>query len=146
VSVVSDAVRAAVVARAGDRCEYCRLPTRGQVATFPVDHVTPRTAGGTSDPSNLALACPRCNGHKWAAIDAADPDTGEAVALFNPRTHDWADHFVWSPATPGLLIALTPVGRATVTRLRMNDPAIVALRALLADVGLFPEAGGGAVQ
>lgn len=35
----SDEVRDAVVSRAGGRCEYCHLPTRGQVATFPIDHV-----------------------------------------------------------------------------------------------------------
>ncbi|QDU24077.1 HNH endonuclease [Urbifossiella limnaea] len=142
-SVVSDAVRAAVVARAGDRCEYCRLPTRGQVATFPVDHVRPRTAGGTDDPNNLALACPRCNGHKWAATDATDPDTGAVAPLFNPRADVWADHFAWSAAAPGQLVARTPIGRATVARLRMNDPTVVALRVLLADIGLFPEVTGG---
>lgn len=142
-SVVSDAVRVAVVARAGDRCEYCRLPTRGQVATFPVDHVNPRTAGGTDHPDNLALACPRCNGHKWAATDAPDPDTGEVVALFNPRADAWADHFAWSAEELGRLLGRTAIGRATAARLRMNDPTVVALRALLADVGLFPELAGG---
>lgn len=35
VSAFSEATRARVVARAGGRCEYCRLPTRGQVATLP---------------------------------------------------------------------------------------------------------------
>lgn len=141
-SVVPETVRAAVVARAGDRCEYCHLPTRGQVATFPVDHVHPRTAGGGSDPNNLALACPRCNGHKWAATDAPDPDTGIVAALFNPRADVWADHFGWSADEPGRVIPRSPVGRATVARLRMNAPTIVALRALLAEVGLFPEVAG----
>jgi 5-methylcytosine-specific restriction endonuclease McrA len=138
VSVVAPVLRAVVVARAGDRCEYCRVPTRGQVATFPVDHVTPRTAGGTDDPANLALACPRCNGHKWAATDAPDPDTGEVVPLFNPRADAWADHFGWSADRPGEVTARTATGRATVARLRMNDPPVVALRVILADVGLFP--------
>lgn len=138
-SVVPAGARAVVVARAGDRCEYCRVPTRGQVATFPVDHVTPRTAGGGDDPANLALACPRCNGHKWAATDAPDPDTGEVVPLFNPRVDAWADHFGWSADPPGVVVARTATGRATVVRLRMNDPPVVALRVILAEVGLFPE-------
>jgi 5-methylcytosine-specific restriction endonuclease McrA len=92
--MVPDSVRTEVAARAGDRCEYCHLPIRGQVATFPVDHITPRTAGGTDDLSNLALACPRCNGHKWAATDGRDPATGQPVRLFNPA---------WTPgtSTPG---------------------------------------------
>jgi hypothetical protein len=38
-SVVSDAVREVIVVRAGHRCEYCHLPTRGQVATFPIDGI-----------------------------------------------------------------------------------------------------------
>jgi HNH endonuclease len=54
----SEATRAAVVARAGHRCEYCHLPTRGQVGTFPIDHVTPRSLAGATVLDNLALACP----------------------------------------------------------------------------------------
>jgi 5-methylcytosine-specific restriction endonuclease McrA len=64
VSVVNEAERAIVEERAGYRCEYCRLPTRGQVATFPVDHPVPQSSGGLTEQDNLALACPHCNGHK----------------------------------------------------------------------------------
>ena len=59
-SVVSESVRAAVERRAGFRCEYCHLPTRGQVATFPIDHIIPRIARGATGLSNLALGCPQC--------------------------------------------------------------------------------------
>jgi hypothetical protein len=141
VSVVGDEVRAAVVACAGDCCEYCRLPTRGQVATFPVDHINPRTAGGTSELSNLALACPHCNGHKWAAVDGRDSASGERVRLFNPRLDSWGEHFGWSSDETGRLIAKTAIGRATVERLRMNDADMISLRRLLAELGLFPEVG-----
>jgi hypothetical protein len=141
-SAVPDAVRAVVVARAGDRCEYCHLPTRGQVATFPVDHVHPRTAGGGSDPGNLALACPSCNGHKWAATDGTDPATGTPVRLFNPRTDRWDDHFGWSTVSVGQVVTTSAVGRATADRLRMNDTDLIALRRLLAGLGLFPEVVG----
>jgi hypothetical protein len=41
-SVVDDTTRTAILERAGFRCEYCRLPIRGQIATFPIDH--PRRA------------------------------------------------------------------------------------------------------
>jgi hypothetical protein len=51
-------MRAAVVARAGQRCEYCHLPTRGQVATFPVDHLIARNEGGLTALDNLALEVP----------------------------------------------------------------------------------------
>jgi hypothetical protein len=139
VSAFSPARRAEVAARAGHRCEYCRLPTRGQVATFPVDHVVPKAAGGSADPGNLALACPHCNAHKWDAVEAADPLTGESVRLFHPRHDAWNEHFTWAA---GELIGRTAVGRATVARLRINDPDMVELRTLLADLGVFPEVTG----
>jgi hypothetical protein len=68
VSVVNDAERAAIEERAGHRCEYCHLPTRGQVATFPIDHPVPRSSGGRTEPDNLALAWPHCTsagGWSW---------------------------------------------------------------------------------
>jgi len=43
--------------RASDRCEYCRLAQAGQEATFHIDHVVPRVAGGATALENLALAC-----------------------------------------------------------------------------------------
>ncbi|MFO0847093.1 MAG: HNH endonuclease signature motif containing protein [Gemmataceae bacterium] len=138
-SAFSPARRAEVTARAGGRCEYCHLPTRGQVATFPIDHIIPRSAGGANELGNLALTCPRCNAYKWEAVNAADPLTGEQARLFNPRQDAWDDHFAW---TAGQLAGRTAVGRATVACLRINDPDFVEVRMLLAELGLFPEAGG----
>jgi hypothetical protein len=139
VSAFSEVRRAEVVARAGHRCEYCHLPTRGQVATFPIDHVIPRNRGGTTDPDNLALTCPHCNAHKWTEVDSSDPETGETARFFHPRHDSWADHFEWSSERPGELVGRTPIGRATVAGLRINDADMVELRLLLAEVGLFPE-------
>jgi hypothetical protein len=138
-SAFSDVRRAQVNERAGFRCEYCHLPTRGQVATFPVDHITPRAAGGTNELDNLALTCPHCNAHKWTASDAPDPTTGERVPLFNPRADERAAHFAWSEERVGELTGLTATGRATVATLRMNDADMIELRRLLAEVGLFEE-------
>jgi hypothetical protein len=140
VSAFSPARRAEVATRAGRRCEYCRLPTRGQVATFPIDHVIPRHAGGTTALDNLALTCPHCNAHKWTAVQEPDPDTGQPVRLFHPRQDVWEEHFAW--AGGGVLAGLTPVGRATVAALQMNAPDMIELRALLVELGLFPDATG----
>src|SRR5205823_5397281 len=93
VSAFSEVRRAEVAGRAGHRCEYCHLPTRGQVATFPIDHVIPRGRGGATDLDNLALTCPHCNAHKWTAVEGPDPDTGETVRFFHPRQDTWTDHF-----------------------------------------------------
>jgi hypothetical protein len=137
VSVVPEAIRAFVVARAKEQCEYCRLPARGQVARFPVDHIIPRTAGGATVLDNLALACPHCNAFKWAHAQSVDPETGLVVPLFHPRTDHWPEHFRWSPHDPTILKGITPRGRATVSRLQMNHPNLVVTRGLLIELRLF---------
>jgi hypothetical protein len=142
VSAFSTARRAEVTARAGYRCEYCHLPTRGQVATFPIDHILPRSAGGTSELDNLALTCPHCNAHKWTVQHAPDPDTGETVSLFHPRQHTWDDHFEWSRDSTGELIGKSAIGRATIVVLHINDEDMIQLRLLLAELGLFAGALG----
>ena len=137
-SVVDAATRAAVEERAGFRCEYCRLPVRGQVATFPIDHAIPRSSGGPTALPNLALACPHCNGHKWAHTTATDPATAEVVPLFNPRADQWEDHFQWSVADRSLLEGRTTRGRATLELLQMNHPHLIDIRRLLEALGLSP--------
>ena len=109
------------------------------MATFPIEHIVPRHAGGTTHPDNLALACPHCNAHKWTAAEATDPDTAQPCRLFHPRRDVWEEHFSW--AGSGVLCGRTPVGRATVAALQMNSADMVELRTLLAELGLFPEAG-----
>lgn len=110
------------------------------MATFPIDHVTPRHAGGTTALDNLALTCPHCNAHKWTAVQEPDPDTGQAVRLLHPRQDVWDDHFEWTGG--GVLFGRTAVGRATVAALQINAPDMIELRSLLAALGLFPEAAG----
>ncbi|HYH67472.1 MAG TPA: HNH endonuclease signature motif containing protein [Urbifossiella sp.] len=139
-SAFSAARRAEVAARAGHRCEYCRLLTRGQVATFPIDHVVPKAAGGTTDLSNLALTCPHCNSHKGATAAGPDPTDGNLVRFFHPREDVWEVHFSWSPETPGELVGRTPTGRATIEAFGINAPDMIELRVLLMKLGLFPEA------
>ena len=124
-SDISPSLRAAVVHRAGNRCEYCRLSQLGQEATFHIDHVAPRASGGPTTIDNLALACVSCSLRKWAKEMATDPDSGEELPLFNPRTHVWAEHFRWDGVRVG---ALTPTGRVTVATLALNRPLIVAIR------------------
>ena len=114
-----------VVSRAAYRCEYCRLSQLGQEATFHIDHVVPRTAGGPTTTENLALACVSCSLRKWAKQTANDPESGMEVPLFNPRTQTWDEHFRWEGEK---IVPLTPTGRATVAALAMNRPLILAIR------------------
>jgi hypothetical protein len=91
---------------------------------------------------NLALACPKCNARKWAHIDGINLQSGQPVRLFNPRTDVWSAHFRWAAAEWGKLESLTPIGRATIDRLRMNDPDLTTVRRLLAALGVAPDAAG----
>ena len=99
--------------------------------------MTPPGRGGTDDESNLALRCRSCNVFKTDAIEAVDPQSGKRVPLFNPRRDKWEDHFAVD-AKNGLLMGLTPVGRATVTLLQMNRPTQVTARNIWARLKLFP--------
>ena len=135
-NALSTPLRDAVGSRAGYRCEYCQLPAQLQVGGFELDHILPRSRGGLTDMANLAFACPHCNARKWAHLDGEDPVSGQVVALFNPRTQRWADHFQWSAQRPGEIEGITAHGRVTVVRLQMNHPALVSIRCLLAELGL----------
>jgi 5-methylcytosine-specific restriction endonuclease McrA len=121
--------------RAGEVCEYCRLPQASQEATFHIDHVTPRTNDGATTLENLALACVSCSLRKAAREKARDPKTGKVVPLFNPRIHPWREHFAVSKKLR--IEGRTPIGRATITALAMNREAVVAIRQELAALGRF---------
>jgi hypothetical protein len=62
---------------------------------------------------------------KGPNLTAVDPDTDLVVPLFNPRTDAWEVHFQWLGA---LLIGRTPIGRATIRLLRMNEEERMAMR------------------
>lgn len=124
-SDISTSLREEVTLRAGNRCEYCGLSQLGQEATFHIDHVIPRAAGGPTTADNLALARVSCSLRKWAKQTATDPDSGDEVLLFNPRTQVWAEHFCWEVER---IVPLTAIGRATVAALALNRPIILAIR------------------
>jgi hypothetical protein len=71
------------------------------------------------DPGNLAAACVPCNRRKRDHLTGIDPVTGLEHPLFNPRQQLWREHFAFSEDYAEI-IGVTPVGRATVSRLEMN--------------------------
>lgn len=117
---IPSSLAALVILRAGRRCEYCHAPQQliGQV--FHIDHIHPLSAGGKTLADNLCLACPHCNTAKSDATEGADPKTGKIVRLFNPRLDKWDRHFRWNDDREQL-IGRTPIGRATIVTLNMND-------------------------
>ncbi len=102
-----------------------------------VDHIIPEVAGGLTVEDNLWLACRRCNEFKGTQTQATDLETGERVALFNPRQQIWSEHFSWSEDGTKVL-GETPCGRATVIALQMNNPEIVVTRRLWVSAGWWP--------
>jgi 5-methylcytosine-specific restriction endonuclease McrA len=118
-------LKAQVERRAAGRCEYCQISQSGQEARFHVDHIVPCKEGGATTLANLCLACVSCSLRKGAKTHAVDPDSGETIALFNPRCDAWADHFVWKDC---VVQAFTATGRATIAALVLNRPLILEIR------------------
>lgn len=132
---ISTAQRQRISRRAGRRCEYCLLREKQAVKKHEPDHIVPLKHGGLDDDSNLAWACFQCNRYKGSEVGAFDPQTGELVALFNPRSQRWEEHFA---VREGEIIALSSAGRVTILVLQLNRPTRVAVRRLLMQAGLYP--------
>ena len=126
-------MRSLVRRRAGEVCEYCRLPQAASpIVRFHVEHIIARQHGGQDEPDNLSLSCNYCNFHKGPNIAGLDPKSGQLVPLFHPRRDRWADHFAWEGT---VLVGLTAIGRATVELLAINDWQRVEVRGNLYALG-----------
>ena len=90
---ISENIREIVEQRAGDNCEYCRLPKTEGHFRHHIDHIIPRQHDGETTIENLALACWRCNINKGTNVAAFDLETGDLTPLFNPRKDVWTQHF-----------------------------------------------------
>ena len=123
-----------VWSRAGAACEYCRMPQRFDDLPFEIDHVQAISHGGKTVAGNTALSCFTCNRFKGPNLAGIDPRTGRLSRLFHPRRHTWSRHFRWDGA---VLIGLTPIGRATIRVLHMNDLLRVRLRSQLISEGVL---------
>lgn len=120
--------------RAGFRCEYCHFPERFSGLNFQMDHIIAEKHGGPTESENLALSCIYCNSFKGPNLSGVDPITHEIVRLFHPRRDVWEEHFRWQDAE---LAGRTPIGRATIEVLRINDATAKALRRLFIRAGVF---------
>ena len=127
--------RRRVAERARHQCEYCQLPQAFTSLPHELDHVRARKHHGATSLQNLCWSCAPCNAAKGTNAAGYDPETGELAPLFNPREDRWLDHFLWDGPK---LIGKTPIGRATVDVLRINDHDRVEHRRNLIAVGVFP--------
>ena len=117
-------IRRLVYERANGCCEYCQTCDYNTGQAHHIEHINPQ---GANHQDNLCLSCPNCNLSKATATQALDLITGQEVALFHPRQMLWQEHFEW--IDNGLrLQGKTPIGRATISRLKMNQERIVRAR------------------
>ena len=133
--MIDPATRSLVIARAVNRCEYCLLFQESFEATFHLEHIAAVQHITDDRPSNLAWRCPRFNRKKGPNLAGIDPLSHAVVPLFHPRHDKWPEHFRWDGP---LLIGLTPVGRATISVLDLNNGDRVRLRQALIAEGVFP--------
>lgn len=124
-----------VAERAKNRCEYCKMHQSLQGATFHVEHVTPRSQGGSDEFENLAWACPSCNLHKSDRVTVPSPTSGQMVDLYNPRSENWATHFEWDDYE---IVGKTEIGIATVSALDLNHERRLKIRQAEQLFELFP--------
>ena len=97
------------------------------MGTLEIEHIIPRSKGGSNEESNLWLSCSLCNRNKGAKTTGVDPLTGEVLPLFNPRTQKWSQHFQWS-ADGTYINGISPTGRATERELKLNNEVAVEVR------------------
>jgi hypothetical protein len=125
-----------VAARAKHICEYCHAPEAVFNLPFEVEHIIPSALGGKNEESNLALSCRSCNLYKSDSVSFFDEETGKEVRFFNPRKDVWSEHFFINK-TSGEMQGLTKIGKATISRLRINSDAQRAARFQWLKLGFF---------
>jgi hypothetical protein len=124
---LSEELRQRVRDKSNNRCGYCLSPQRYVMGKLEIEHIIPRALGGTDDESNLWLSCSLCNRYKGSQIERFDLVTDKIVSLFNPQTQVWREHFAWN--AEGIFIkGLTPIGRATIDALQLNNEIAVEVR------------------
>jgi hypothetical protein len=134
---INSELRERVRQQAGNRCGYCLSPQHLVLGALEIEHLIPRSRGGTDDESNLWLACRLCNQFKSSQTTAIDPETGLEAAIYSPRSQDWAENFSWTHG--GTRIAgKTPCGRATVFALQLNHIVAVTVRSYWVQAGWHP--------
>ncbi len=134
---ISEAARQHVAEVAQYRCGYCLSAQKYVMDQLEIEHIIPRAVGGSSEESNLWLACGLCNGFKGIQVICFDPETSDEVSLFNPRTQSWLEHFRWDE-TGAYITGLTPVGRATVVALQLNNEIAITVRRNWVTAGWHP--------
>ncbi len=139
-SSISVVLKRIIVSRANGYCEYCKSPADFSTEPFSIEHILPRAKGGANDEANLAYACIGCNVYKSDFTEFLDVVSQQMVPLFNPRTMDWQEHFIWDDLFTSL-VGQTSIGRVTIEALRLNRKPLKNLRRALIAIGEHPPIG-----
>lgn len=112
------ATRTAIMLRDGYTCQYCgEVPGRAQLT---VDHVVPRSRGGSHHWDNLVTACKRCNQRKGSHL----PDEAQMLLLRKP----------FEPTYVALVLLSNPMAAArweSLMGLQRNDVLTIINQAAL---------------
>lgn len=122
---------------AKNRCGFCLGEQKYILAWLEIEHILPKAKGGKTIKENLWLACRFCNTFKTSQTHRRDPKTKERVAIFNPRTQNWTEHFKFN-RNKAEIMGKTPCGRATVIALQINNELAVDTRKNWVSVGWYP--------
>jgi hypothetical protein len=128
-------LRKIVIARADNRCEYCRVHEFLSGFKFHIEHVIGIQHGGLNSLDNLAYSCSICNWKKGPNISTILEINGPLIPLFNPRKQNWFNHF---EANNGKIIPLTIIGEATIKLLELNDFSKIEERLEMSIGGFYP--------
>ena len=134
---ISTALQQQVLEDAGHRCGYCQSDELLTGIPLSTEHIVPVAIGGQTVRDNLWRSCRPYNESKGARTHVDDPETGESVLLYNPRTQLWNDHFQWGQDGVHML-GLTAVGRATIQALPLNRSMLVSARRRWVIAGWHP--------
>jgi hypothetical protein len=134
--MATEAEKGIVSRRANHRCEYCRAPENVTGYAFHIEHVRSRAQGGEDNIDNYALSCMPCNRAKWHHLTGEDLQTGKQELLFDPRKHQWDEHFRVEKRI--YVRGKTAIGRATENRLQMNQPRQLEARRLWLELDVYP--------
>ena len=136
-SYINAALRRLVATRAEGLCEYCLINEEDAFFGCEVDHILSEKHGGQTDADNLAYACAFCNRSKGSDIGSIVQRTGNFVRFYNPRTDQWAEHFVLDGVT---IVAGSEIGEATARILDFNNEERLFERQTLQAIGRYPSA------
>lgn len=131
-----------VASRAGHICEYCHAPEAVFNLPFEVEHIKPLSQGGDDSKNNLALSRRSCNLYKSDSVsgyyEVIENDEIQFIQarLFNPRRDVWKEHFALDGKT-GKINGLTPFGKATISRLKINSESQLTARISWTKLRLF---------